>query len=63
MTVPEMLNGYRAVKAKLPELRKNAGSKSIFEKAIFEDLKLAALVELEKRRLGRQSSNQRDRRS
>jgi hypothetical protein len=35
-------------KAKLPELRKNAGSKSLFEKATFEDLKLAALVESEK---------------
>ena len=48
ITVPEMLRSYKAVKAKLPELRKNAGSKSVFEKAVFEDLKLAALVESEK---------------
>lgn len=47
-TVPEMLKSYRAVKAKLPQLRKNAGSKSLFEKATFEDLKLAALIESEK---------------
>jgi len=47
-TVPEMLKSYRAVKVKLPQLRKNAGSKSLFEKATFEDLKLAALIESEK---------------
>jgi hypothetical protein len=44
-TVPEMLASYRAVQQKLPELRRNAGSKSLFEPAIFEDLTLAALVE------------------
>lgn len=44
-TVPEMLASYRAVQLKLPELRRNAGSKSLFEPAIFEDITLAALVE------------------
>ncbi len=47
MTVPEMLRSYHAVKVKLPQLLKNAGSKSPFEKAVFENLKLAALVERE----------------
>jgi hypothetical protein len=44
-TVPEMLASYRAVKRKIPELRRNAGSKSLFEAATFQDLMLAALVE------------------
>jgi hypothetical protein len=44
-SVPEMLASYRAVQLKLPELRRNAGSKSHFEPAIFQDLTLAALVE------------------
>jgi hypothetical protein len=44
-TVPEMLASYRAVQEKLPELRRNAGSKSLFEAAIFRDLTVAALVE------------------
>ncbi len=43
--VPEMLASYRAVKRKLPELRRNAGSKSLFEAAVFQDLTLAALVQ------------------
>jgi len=47
MTVPEMLRSYRAVKAKLPALLRNAGSRSTFEKAVFEGLKVAALVERE----------------
>jgi hypothetical protein len=47
MTVPEMLRSFRAVRAKLPLLLKNAGSKSPFEKAVFQNLKLAALVERE----------------
>lgn len=47
-TVPEMLVSYRAVKRRLPELRKNAGGKSLFEASVFEDLKLAALVESQK---------------
>jgi len=44
-TVPEMLASYRAVKRKLPDLRRNAGSKSLFEAAIFQDITVAALVE------------------
>ncbi len=44
-TVPEMLASYRAVKRKLPELRRNSGGKSLFEAAVFEDLTVAALVE------------------
>jgi len=48
-TVPEMLLSYRAVKRKLPELRLNAGGKSLFEASVFHDLKLAALVESQKR--------------
>jgi len=44
-TVPEMLASYRAVKKKLPELRRNAGGKSLFTAAVFHDLVVAALVE------------------
>jgi hypothetical protein len=40
-----MLASYRAVKRRLPELRRNAGSKSLFEAAIFQDLTVAALVQ------------------
>jgi hypothetical protein len=47
-TVPEMLASYRAVRQKVPELRRNAGSRSLFEAAIFQDLTLAALVESQK---------------
>jgi hypothetical protein len=47
-TVPEMLTSYRAVRRKLPELRLNAGGKSLFEASVFHDLTLAALVESEK---------------
>jgi len=47
-TVPEMLTSFRAVKKKLPELRRNAGSKSLFEAAVFSDLTVAALVESER---------------
>jgi hypothetical protein len=47
-TVPEMLSSYRAVYRRLPELRRNAGSKSLFEAAIFEDLKVAAALERER---------------
>jgi hypothetical protein len=47
-TVPEMLASYRAVRRKLPELRLNAGGKSLFEASVFHDLTLAALVESEK---------------
>jgi hypothetical protein len=48
-TVPEMLASYRGVKQNIPVLRRNAGSKSLFESAIFQDLTLAALVESQKR--------------
>jgi len=44
-TVPEMPASYRAVRHKLPELRRNAGGKSLFEAAVFQDLTVAALVE------------------
>jgi len=47
-TVPEMIASYRAVKQRIPEMRRNAGSKSLFEAAIFQDLKLASLVESQK---------------
>jgi hypothetical protein len=47
-TVPEMLSSYRAVKRKLRELQRNAGSKSLFEPLVFNDLVLAALVERER---------------
>lgn len=47
-TVPEMLASYRAVRQRLPEFRRSAGSKSLFEASIFQDLTLAALVEREK---------------
>jgi hypothetical protein len=47
-TVPEMLASYRAVKRRLPEFRKKAGTKSAFEASVFIDLILAALVERER---------------
>jgi hypothetical protein len=47
-TVPEMLTSYRAVRRKLPELRLNAGGKSLFEASVFHDLAFAALVESQK---------------
>lgn len=47
-TVPEMLCSYRAVRRKLPELRLNAGGKSLFEASVFYDLMLAASVESQK---------------
>jgi hypothetical protein len=47
-TVPEMLISYRAVRRKLPELRLNAGGKSLFEASVFHDLTLAALIESQK---------------
>jgi hypothetical protein len=43
-----MLISYRAVREKLPELRLNAGGKSLFEASVFHDLTLAALVESQK---------------
>ncbi len=47
-TVPEMLSSYRSVKRRLPELRRNAGSESLFEASVFKDLTVAALVERER---------------
>jgi len=47
-TVPEMLSSYRAVKRKLPELRRNAGGRSLFEAAVFKELTVADLVERER---------------
>lgn len=47
-TVPEMLSSYRAVKQKLPQLRRNSGGKSLFEAAVFQDLTVAALLGSEK---------------
>jgi hypothetical protein len=47
-TVPEMLTSYRAVKRKLPKLRKNAGGQSLFGASLFQDLSLAALMESQK---------------
>jgi hypothetical protein len=52
-TVPQMLSSYRAVKQRLPELRRNAGSRSLFEASMFQDLTLAALVERERLIKGR----------
>jgi hypothetical protein len=47
-TVPEMLVSYRAVRKRIPQLRLNAGGKSLFEASVFQDLLLAALVESQK---------------
>ncbi len=59
-TVPEMLSSYSAVKQKLPQLRRNSGGKSLFEAAVFQDLKLAALVESQKL-IARRSTSRRNR--
>jgi hypothetical protein len=49
VTVPEMLTSYRAVKRRLSELRRIAGSRSLFEAAVFYDLTVvAALVARER---------------
>ena len=48
-TVPEMLISYRAVRKRLPELRQNAGGKSLFQASVFQDLiAFAALLESQK---------------
>jgi len=47
-TVPEMLASYRAVRRKLPDLRRNSGGNSLFEAAVFQDITVAALVESQK---------------
>ena len=52
-TVPEMLASFREVKRKLPELLRNAGSRSPFEASVFKDLSVVALVESQKLIRGR----------
>ncbi|HKE23423.1 MAG TPA: hypothetical protein VKB38_08885 [Terracidiphilus sp.] len=47
-SIPQMLTSFRALKRRLPELRQNAGSQSLFKTAIFHDLTVAALVESER---------------
>lgn len=47
-TVPEMLASYRAVQKRLPEIRKNAGGRSLFEASVFKDLTVVALIEAQK---------------
>lgn len=47
-SVPEMLTSFRALKRKLPDLRRSAGSQSLFEAGVFADLTVAALVENER---------------
>jgi hypothetical protein len=44
-----MLESYRAVKRRIPQIRKNAGGGSLFEAAVFNDLVLASLEEAKKR--------------
>jgi hypothetical protein len=43
-----MLTSYLAIKRRLPELKRNAGGKSLFEASVFHDLTLAALEESKK---------------
>lgn len=50
ITVPQMLACYRTVKKLVPEIKRNSGSKSLFSASAFTDLKLAALLESERRR-------------
>lgn len=48
-TVPQMLASFKAVKRKVPELKRIAGSQSLFEAAVFGDLiAVAAAVESER---------------
>lgn len=48
-TAPEMLASHRQVRRKLPDIRRDAGGRSLFEAAVFKDVTLAALLEFEKR--------------
>lgn len=57
-TVPEMLASYRAIRRKLPDLRRNAGGQSLFEASVFKDLTVAALEE-SRRLIGRRASRKR----
>jgi hypothetical protein len=49
IAVPDMFAVYGAIKRRLVEFKRNAGGGSVFEPAIFEDIVLAALAELQKR--------------
>jgi hypothetical protein len=50
ITVPDMFAVYRAVKRRLPELKRNAGGSSLFESAIFVDIiNVAALRDIQRR--------------
>ena len=48
-TVPEMLASYKALKQKLPAIRRSAGGGSLFGAAVFRDIVLAALIEAQSR--------------
>ena len=48
-TVPEMVASYRALKQKLPAIRRSAGQGSLFEAAVFRDIVVAALIEAQNR--------------
>jgi hypothetical protein len=54
-TVPEMLVSYLSLKRRIPELKLNAGGKSLFEASVFRDLSVAALVESDRLTKGRVS--------
>jgi len=43
-----MLASYRAVRRKLPDLRRNSGGESLFAAAVLQDITVAALVESQK---------------
>ncbi len=45
-TIPQMPIVFRGVRNRLPRLRKNAGGGTLFERAIFQDITLAALEEV-----------------
>lgn len=47
-TVPEMLRSLRAVQRRLPDIRVNAGGRSLFEASVFMDLTVLALIESQK---------------
>jgi hypothetical protein len=47
-TVRQMMASYESVNRKLPRLRQKAGGGSLFEKALFEDVVLAATTQHER---------------
>jgi hypothetical protein len=55
-TVPEMLAIFREVTKKLPRLKKNAGGGTLYEKAIFDDIVLAALEEIRTRNIAKEQA-------